>query len=174
MRNVTVTIEPPKRRVQFTVGDTPFKMYAGRPEHIQPLKPSAQCKHCNEDRQVHRVNNKCMICGHYVTMKPNAPGIDGTYCLRRYPRIVAHMICASLGYFCPSSAAQALADAIKGETSYSEMMMHCHKGNAGEFLKGAISHRHGHTGFMAHYPKALSIVAAALANLGEPAFASWF
>ncbi len=34
--------------------------------------------------------------------------------MQRYPRLVGHMICESLGYFTPESAANALASYIKG------------------------------------------------------------
>ena len=177
MRNVSTHLQSapaPRRRVQFKLGEEFFHIYSGRPARIQPNKPSGYCTHCKEDRQLHRVNETCGVCGNYVSMKPNVPGLDGAYCLRRYPRIVAHMISESLGYFTPSSAAQALSDAITCQRSFSEMMAHCYKGDARKMVIATIQRRHYHTGYMAHYPEALTITAMALANLGEPAFASWF
>src|SRR3990170_7896822 len=48
--------------------------------------------------------------------------------LRRYPRLVAHMICVSLGYFTPAAAAGALLDYIQGETHACEYYCHMAQG----------------------------------------------
>jgi len=101
--------------------------------------------------------------------------------LRRYPRLVAHMICVSLGYFTPAAAAGALLDYIRGEPDFCEYYTHMAGGwDREKLLKvgrdvvaRAFSARHHHQGFMAHYPLARQLVQDELQGQG-PIFASWF
>jgi len=109
--------------------------------------------------------------------------------LRRYPRLVAHMICESLGYFSPLAAANALAFYINGDYFNCEWYGHiCHCRGRGYFdqdellkitadvVKWAIERRHSHKGPMAEYTFALDLVLAELRRSGctTGMLASWF
>lgn len=93
--------------------------------------------------------------------------------MRRWPRVTAHMICESLGYCTPSSAAQIVLDGKRGQPNWCEWVMACWKGDARKVLQNAIRHRHTHRGFMANYRQARLLVEDALANRREPIFMSW-
>jgi hypothetical protein len=45
--------------------------------------------------------------------------------LRRWPRVVAHLICESLGYFTPEAAAMAVARHLNGQPHHCEYYSHC-------------------------------------------------
>ena len=94
--------------------------------------------------------------------------------LRRYPRLVAHMICQSLGYFTPTGAALALADALNGHENWCEYVLSCHGRDPIRVVRKAIQGRRTHRGYMAHYPKALAIVAREILTGEQPFLASWF
>jgi len=108
--------------------------------------------------------------------------------LRRYPRLVAHMICESLGYFTPRAAANALIAYKLGRPFYCEMYCHAaqfrnarrdlhDKGSVWtvtrDFPRQAFKNRAHHKGYMAEYAHARAIVAAALKG-NHPVLASWF
>lgn len=104
--------------------------------------------------------------------------------MSKYPRITAHLIAESLGYFTPTSAANAIIRAKNKEAYFCEWYSHCamlhgdsSKENVAKVtqdqLKNAIRNRHYHTGYMASYKQARRIVDQALVN-NEPIFASWF
>ncbi len=100
--------------------------------------------------------------------------------LARYPRLAAHLICESLGYFTPHAAANAIKHYVLGMPFYCEWYVHM-AGPSREaviavgrqVLERAVRYRHRHRGFMAHYPLARAIVKDALQGHG-PIFASWF
>lgn len=109
--------------------------------------------------------------------------------LRRWPRVVAHLICESLGYFSPRSAAGAVAAAKNGEAYYCEWYGHeaglraKHGQDGASYeavtqiaLKSAIRRRHSHKGYMADYVSALALVRCCAQEGREPNFglASWF
>ena len=109
--------------------------------------------------------------------------------LRRYPRLVAHMICESLGYFSPLVAANALAHHINGTSFPCEWYSHmCDCRGKGLFhdqtlvevgrdvVEYAFQHRHRHKGPMAEYQQALALVMAERQAAGATAgmLASWF
>ena len=48
-------------------------------------------------------------------------------CLRKYPRLVAHLICCSLGYFTPQSAANAISFYKNGKAFFCEWYSHMTK-----------------------------------------------
>ena len=100
--------------------------------------------------------------------------------IARYPRLIAHMICESLGYFTPLDAASALKHHVLEQPFACEWYVHMAGwGCEGlltvnrEVIRGAFRHRHHHFGYMAHYPAARAIVAQALQGR-HPLFASWF
>lgn len=112
---------------------------------------------------------------------------DQSDILRRYPRLISHMICESLGYFTPRSAANALIAHMENSTCFCEWYSHMTnlRGN-GYFDKDtnrqivhdvvgwAFANRHRHSGYMANYQKALAIVERQNESGQSPAFASWF
>lgn len=99
----------------------------------------------------------------------------------RYPRLVAHLICESLGYFTPRAAAHALLQFKRGRPFFCEWYTHMAGGFQNDrvlevgrqVLERAIRGRHRHHGYMADYGQARRVVAAELAGHG-PVFASWF
>ena len=48
--------------------------------------------------------------------------------MKRYPILVAHLICASLGYFTPKAAANAITAHIRGQSFYCEWYGHMTSG----------------------------------------------
>lgn len=94
--------------------------------------------------------------------------------MARYPRITAHVICHSLGYATPSCAARILMDAKEGRENWCEWIFSCYGRDPKPAVRQAIHGRHGHRGYMAHYPQALAIVRRAIDTGREPEFASWF
>ncbi len=94
--------------------------------------------------------------------------------LRRWPRVCAHVICHSLGYATPTTAASIVLAAVRGEKHYCEWISACYQGNPVPALNRAIRARHSHRGYMADYGVARRLVQRAIAH-GDPCtFASWF
>ena len=101
--------------------------------------------------------------------------------LARYPRLIAHMICESLGYFTPLAAANALKHYVLGQPFFCEWYVCLADGYDRErvlevgrqVVEAAFRSRHRHRGVMQHYPAARAIVAEALRGK-HPIFASWF
>lgn len=109
--------------------------------------------------------------------------------LQRWPRLVAHMICESLGYFTVQSAANALAHHKAGKSYACEWYSYqCHCRGKGFFdeetllqvgrdvVLGAIRRRSYHQGYMAEYQQAIALVRAELKQRGFTSgmLASWF
>jgi hypothetical protein len=109
-----------------------------------------------------------------VVTKPDRQTLDTDAVLRRYPRICAHIICASLGYALPSTAASILKAARDGNEHWCEWIASCYRCNPRPAVEQAIRTRHSHRGYMAHYPDALAHVQRAIHTGQEPLFASWF
>jgi hypothetical protein len=114
-------------------------------------------------------------------------------CLRKYPRVVAHLICASLGYFTPQSAANAISFYKHGKAFFCEWYSHMtkysrdnYKGDyfdevickrvGEETLRLAFVGRHSHHGYMTEIKQARHLVAAELKTSGATSgmLASWF
>ena len=110
--------------------------------------------------------------------------------LRRWPRITAHLISESLGYFTPNSAAGAVLAFKFGKPYFCEWYSdwahkrtvggpgccsnHAALVEVGEIaLRSAVADRHRHKGFMADYGQAMACVAAEKLGRG-PVLASWF
>ena len=109
--------------------------------------------------------------------------------LRRWPKLTAHLICQSLGYFTPSGAANALAHHKAGKPfscEYYSHMAQFQPGSKGLFddeallkvgreeIKRAFQLRKNHKGCMAEYQNAKALVDRAIQSGNEPTFASWF
>ncbi len=99
--------------------------------------------------------------------------------LRRYPRLVAHLICESLGYFSPDAAANAIAHAKRAEPFACEWYLHMAGADrslveiARRVLERAIRGRHRHRGYMAEYRHALALVRQRVRTGDGPLLASW-
>ena len=102
--------------------------------------------------------------------------------LNRWPRLTAHLICESLGYFTPEAAAHALLDYKHGRPDWCEWYVHMAQGFDTEKLlevgrkvvERALRSRHHHRGYMAHYPQARALVEHVRRGGEGPLFASWF
>lgn len=105
--------------------------------------------------------------------------------MAKYPRITAHLIAESLGYFTPKRAAMAIIKAKNNEPFFCEWYSDCARKYGDmwdrenvqkvtkEILRQAISYRHTHEGCMASYKQAKQIVYKAIKG-NEPTLASWF
>ena len=106
--------------------------------------------------------------------------IDET--LDRYPRLVGHMMCESLGYFTPHAAANAVLHYVRGHAFFCEWYCHmAQKDPSGDnirkigrgVIERAFRYRHQHQGFMADYPTAKSMVECVRGGGEGPIFMSW-
>lgn len=101
--------------------------------------------------------------------------------LQRYPRLVAHLICESLGYLTPKSAANWILAAKSHNPFWCEWSVHMAQSLepdkvidvTRETVSRAFRLRKYHRGYMADYKCARSIVAEAIKGF-NPIFASWF
>ncbi|HUJ08546.1 MAG TPA: hypothetical protein VL171_00830 [Verrucomicrobiae bacterium] len=121
--------------------------------------------------------------------------------LLRYPRLVAHLICHSLGYFCPRSAANAILFYKEAKPFWCEW--YCHMAECtlrswdervrqgyekrqkpadesgmliligADALNGAVRNRRTHQGYMAEYLQGRVVILREL-NGNGPILASWF
>ena len=119
--------------------------------------------------------------------RPQTPK-DQAEVLQRYPILVSHMICASLGYFTPQAAANALLCYFQGEPMFCEWYSHMAGGSIGPpcFARGKLlkvgqwvvetsfQYRRTHTGMMAEYGRARALVDHVRQGGEGPTFASWF
>jgi hypothetical protein len=101
--------------------------------------------------------------------------------LDRYPILVGHMICASLGYFTPEAAAGALLAYLEGRVYFCEWYLHMSGGNREKTLEvgrrvveDSFRFRRNHTGMMASYRQAKLLVDHVRGGGEGPLFASWF
>jgi hypothetical protein len=125
--------------------------------------------------------------------KPTIQEMTVEQVMRRWPRIVAHLIASSLGYFSPQSAANAIRSVKRKEAfacewyydwadkarendpkkkcqTFEQTLLEVGK----ESLLKAIRNRHYHRGYMASYQKAREIIERELATGESPNFGSWF
>ena len=100
---------------------------------------------------------------------------DQAELITRYPNLIAHLICCSLGYATPRVAANILWNAINDQPEYCEWIACCYKRDARPAILQAIRGRHGHSGLMSSYTQARAIVEECRQNHREPLFglASW-
>lgn len=101
--------------------------------------------------------------------------------LWRWPRLIAHLIAESLGYFSPESAANALLLFKRDQDNYCEWFLHMASVGckpirqvAAETVRRTIRERAFHRGYTASYQFALRIVRARVATGRGPVFGSWF
>jgi len=156
------------------------------------------CEMCETYRRVRREQKTSHPCHPYNHLKDEiCEDFKITYtqdvCLKKYPRLIAHLICHSLGYFSPLAAANAISFYKVGEAFCCEWYSHMaqfdkenpfkdlfHKPSvirAGETaVKRAFEDRHSHHGYMMEYKRAIALVCAELKNRGctSQMLASWF
>lgn len=108
--------------------------------------------------------------------------------LNRYPRLVSHLICESLGYFTPLTAANAILAYRENVPFWCEWYMDGAVAIARaegrkatdddvlaigrDVIRGAVSRRHTHRGFMGDYDTARAIVERARKGK-HPVLMSW-
>jgi hypothetical protein len=105
--------------------------------------------------------------------------------LRRWPRVTAHLIAESLGYFTPKAAANAILAFKRGRGFWCEWYLHMASYSpngktesemvevGSRVLRSAIQKRKFHKGFMSSYVAARFLVGESLKG-NDPIFASWF
>ena len=99
--------------------------------------------------------------------------------MERYPILVAHLICASLGYFTPKAAANAIVTHIRGQDFYCEWYADMANGGkniqdvARDTLMRAFQRRRFHKGYMAEYQTARLMVEAERQGEADFKFMSW-
>ena len=102
--------------------------------------------------------------------------------LERYPRLTGHLICESLGYFTPRSAANAILAHVQEKACFCEWYAHLAHGYNEKLLikigrnelERTFRNRHHHTGYMANYLQAKALVKIVRQGGEDPKFASWF
>lgn len=141
------------------------------PRGPRAIRCNSYCRRC---RNLLGENDpmECPECHEKVNAGPME--LTNAQVMRRWPRICAHLICESLGYATPSTAATILYDAAMGRENWCEWIAACYGCKPIPAVAKAIRCRHHHRGYMAEYLHALSLVARACADKGEPMFASWF
>ena len=72
--------------------------------------------------------------------------------LSRWPRICGHVICHSLGYATPTTAASIVLAAARREKHHCEWIHACYQGDPLPAVRRAIMGRHGHRGFPTDRP----------------------
>jgi hypothetical protein len=109
------------------------------------------------------------------------PSLNTEEALRRWPRIAAHLIAESIGYFSPEGSANALLLFKRDQDNYCEWFLHmAYLGRkpirqvAVETIRRAIRGRSFHRGYMASYKLALKIIRERIATGVGPVFGSWF
>ncbi len=94
--------------------------------------------------------------------------------MKRYPRVVAHIIAESLGYATPTNASRILNDAKHRRENWCEWIYSCYGRDPLPAVRASIRNRHHHRGYMAEYKLAKALVDRAVQAGDEPLLASWF
>lgn len=94
--------------------------------------------------------------------------------LARWPALTAHLICESLGYATPTTAAHIIESYLRGKQNWCEWIAACYGCDPVPPIRSCIRTRHHHKGYMAEFKQALGLVMTKLATDHEPTFASWF
>ena len=121
---------------------------------------------------------KVIDVGRRILVEQPVQPISGHEVLQRWPRIVANLICDSLGYFSPMGAANAIADHVNERECWCELYISFLRSDKAmlaigeERLRNAIRSRHRHRGFMADY-RAARLAVAHERNGNGPIFMSW-
>ncbi len=110
-------------------------------------------------------------------------------CIKRWPRLTAHMICTSLGYFTPEKAAAALSSYKSNKPFFCEWYSHLgqFRNDRGDLfdqdsvlsvgkdvIRETFALRHSHEGYMRDYGRAKAYVDEYNKTRRQPELASWF
>jgi hypothetical protein len=159
-------------------GVFPSGPYAN-PEDAELIKQARRKALLSHDIEVITGIAQCKLCG----MQDDAldspcpewkKNLTKEAVMARYPALVAQIIAESLGYACPSTAANILRDVIQKKENWCEWIASCYKCDPRMMLEQCIRTRHYHKGYMADYKQAMALVARALYDGREPLFSSWF
>lgn len=100
--------------------------------------------------------------------------------MRRWPRLTAHLIAESLGYFTPEGAAGAVLSFKRNQEHWCEWYMHMAAAGrkpilqvGAETLRRAIRFRRMHCGYMSSYELARKIIQRYQQTGESPLFMSW-
>jgi len=97
--------------------------------------------------------------------------------LNSHRRLCAHLICESLGYLTPLAAANLLKHYVLGREFWCEWVSHLKsqgvRNPTRTVVQWAVRNRRQHSGPMANYQLALTLVKKVLSG-GRVEFASWF
>ena len=93
--------------------------------------------------------------------------------MMRYPRLTAHVIADSFGYFTPTNAAMLLMDVKRGNENRSEWVRVVYGCNSQRALRAAVKIRHHYNGQSSEYKLARFLVYRALTTAEEPMFRGW-
>ena len=99
--------------------------------------------------------------------------------MARYPRLTAHLICESLGYFSPRAAAMAIRDHKMKMENACEWYIDMMRGGkslleiGADTIAQAFRRRRSHEGYMAEYTLARALVERETAGAPGLIFSSW-
>ncbi len=99
--------------------------------------------------------------------------------LEHYPSLTPHLVCESLGYFTPKSAALAIQARQQGRGCACEWYIHMSgRGRTllevgADTLDRAFQNRRHHRGYMAHYPHARELVEMESQHANPTMMSSW-
>src|SRR6266446_3607764 len=94
--------------------------------------------------------------------------------MRRYPRLIVHLICESHGNILPSAAAQILMDTRARRASVAPLVTASLQREPMLAVGDAIRHRHQHQRDMLNYETVQYVVSRAIQTGEEPFFFIWF
>src|SRR5438876_10247579 len=93
--------------------------------------------------------------------------------MRRYARLIVHLICESRGNILPSAAAQILMDTRARRASVAPLVTVSLDGDPLLALRDAIRRRHQHRRDMLNYETVQYVVSRAIQTGEEPFFFVW-
>ena len=94
--------------------------------------------------------------------------------MRRYPRLIVHLICESHGNILPSAAAQILMDTRARRASVAPLVTVSLDGDPLLAVRRAIRHRNQHRRDILNYETIQYVVSRAIQTGEEPFFFIWF
>ena len=137
-------------------------------------------------REVKRMESQPSAISEFQMEKPKE--LTQTVAMCKWPRLTAHMICQSLGYFSPKAAANAILFYKQGRPFWCEWYCHMAQFRQGEdrnkilkeigkeTIQRSYEYRHNHKGYMSEYRLAIALVKECIKSDFQPhmGFASWF
>lgn len=144
-------------------------------ERVEPKEDVRfRCKNCGLEFEHHLDYATGDVRDSACPTRTPLEELDINGVIARYPSLVAHIICESLGYATPLTAGHIMQDALLHKENWCEWIHACYKCDPRAMLKVCIRNRHHHKGFMADYQHAMALVLRFLHDGKQPLFASWF